>query len=448
MLFDYLVVSGNGVQQNGRIEAASETEASAKLNSLGLSILNLTEVKAGDEKKAINANFKSYLFLGTDDTAQDVEGTIEAENEIIAYKRLVEEFGLELKWIVDTSLSKAVQEAKKMNCVKEIEDKAYEQGIKITHRQAISDAEAEEIMDDGFAKRQAKLLADVEEGIKLITDLVTKVIAPVSPNSALDLENDLNTLQKVKMSNNLIFVRELLDKIINDVSLFFLQREVMRQENREIIVALESLSSKTSNLAWQGQLRDFYKKIVNKYYDLLSVLDLKGKKIKEKDDLERLKAEKWKLFKLLFLHLWGAITAPADVRSRHLTALRSLVNHYQKNVKEMKKLEQEIKKTQEFYRHDFGALVQEINYLASWLFAVYLFLLVLLEISLLKSKILPSDWAFKVIKSESIPSIIWFLFLIIAISPYLQKYWSRYIWVILFSYLTVFSSALLFYFNY
>ena len=451
MLFQYTVLGDDSSQQKGEIEADSKKEAIEKLNNMGLTILSIEEFNK-DTKTKKNPNLKVFQFAGKDSENKEVDGSIEADNEVFAYKRLVEEFAIDVLWIVNAKDSKIIQEANKKTSVKKIEDLAYERGIAIHKKLDVLQKDDTEIeFDEAFYKKQKSLVKKINKTNEIIAKFL-EFIRNKKPVFALDLKRIMADLDKIKMSNNLIYIQDSLDKAINKIIQFFDKYPEERKKNKMDLLEIESYLS-------NALVSKFYKNFnsalyfvsdnVNKVAKFFYSKTHKSKNLLEHEKvLLKLTLEKRVILKLLLYHLWGMFFRGKDLKVKHKKSFFNLLKQYKKTRKIIKKIKESIKNIHEFEKKDFTKFIDEIHYFSLWLLMIYILFFSLIEISVIKSKILSVDFSWKILQSGFIVSFMFLLFLIILVSPWIKKYICNNITYILASYFFVFLVSYIFYFNY
>lgn len=453
MLFNYLVVGSDGVEQKGKIEAISEEDAKKKLNDMGLSILSVESV--GDEKKLeeVNENLKKYLFSGKDVENQEVEGEIEAHNEIMAYKRLVEEFQLEVFWLIDASLPKAVQESKKQASIQFITDLAYERGIKISGRLIQRKNEDLEVLyeNEDFREKQKKVVETLDTIVKIF-GILLPIISQIAPAIGIEMEKKLNALQKIRMSNNLVYIQESSDEIIQDILRFFEKHRKEKEQYKKDLLHLESLLTDATSAKLQKALSDLYAwgrkwhtLFLGKFQDQKANTEALDENHRA---LQQLELERREIIRLLGYHLWGLLVQVGELRRKHKDAFAKLFSQLRNVAQSIYQIKKLIQHMKEFYASDMSLWVFEVELFAIWIFIIYFCFFVLAEISIFKSKILPVHFIWQVLQSGLIMSTIFGMFLILFTSPFIQKYFSKNFPKMLLSYLSIFFLTLVFYLNY
>lgn len=456
MLFNYTVVGEQGTQQKGKIEAVSEDDAKKKLNGMGLTVLTLDSEEKEEERGTEKSHLKHFLFSGKDIDGQEVEGTIEAEGELSAYQRLVEEFGVVVHWIILEGLPKAVQEAKKKNSVKNIETLIYERGIKIKKPKVKNESKVSDFyLDPKFIEKQKFLQGNIEKIIKVANQLLKNSLTTALPGTAASIEQKLNNLEKIKMSNNLIFVEESVNELVQDIVFTFEKFPKEKNDYKNELLHLESLRSDATQAKVQKVVHDVYDKAQTSYQSLLETLDLKkeNQNIDEhKVVLNKLKLERREILRLIVMHFFGFVTKVGELKKKHKEALIRLVKQLKKLTRIILQIKTALRKVQEFHKEfhkrDFSFIIEEIKYFSSWLLAVYVVFFSLAGIAIIKSKILPLDFIWEIFQSSFIITIVFFFFLVLLFSGAIKERFSRNTLGIIASYFGLVFFSMLFYFNY
>lgn len=200
--FKYAAINAENQKLSGSIDAADETEARAKLNNFGMSIIDMKELGEA-EMRAIAAE-KKLKFHGRDGNGKNVIGKIAADSEIEAYAKLKDEYQLTVIQIGENTdmltLENLYQQQKKSE---DGEKTAEDTG------DASENSEERKIVDD-----------QVNRVIQLGTGIVQENLDQISPDAKKSIEDKLDQLQRIRRSSNLQHVRatckELLEFIKTD----------------------------------------------------------------------------------------------------------------------------------------------------------------------------------------------------------------------------------------
>ncbi|MFH1284420.1 MAG: hypothetical protein ABIH78_02415 [Candidatus Peregrinibacteria bacterium] len=142
-IFNYTVANKEGKKLSGTVEAPDEQTARAELNNLGFSILVL---KMTESLPTVPENLTKFEFEAVDKNSKLVSGSIPAENEEEAYKKLTSQYALTVTAIwkdgaseteIETSrkegtarLQQAMAEEVEVTKMKNLKEQKEEQFIK------------------------------------------------------------------------------------------------------------------------------------------------------------------------------------------------------------------------------------------------------------------------------------------------------------------------------
>ncbi len=451
MLFQYIVVANDGKEQKGRIEANSKEEATEKLNQMGLSVISVDIID--NTQKEVKSNLRIFSFFGKDNEKQEIDGTIESKDEISAYKRLIEEFGIEIKWIIDNSLPKVIAEAKKKTSVKEIEELAYEKGITFNKNKLKNDERIKEaneiIFDDNFYEKQKK----IHKNIDTITKITSTFIKYIPSNIASDLDQKIDILQKIKMSNNLQFIQKSSDELIKKILFFFEKHGELQSKFEQELIEIRACLTNEITTKVEKTFYSLLSNILNKIKSVFKRISSKGEmpefELKEEEKiLIRQKFEQKEILKLILLHLCKFFITKGELRQKHKEAFLNLWDKRKRNEFSIRKIKEGLERIKNFEKKDYSFIIDEIQYFSGWLFIMYILFFALAEISILKSRIFPIDFVWKIFNSEMVIAIVFLLFLTLLFSSLIKRKFSESILTIIFTYFVIILVSILFYFNY
>jgi hypothetical protein len=456
MLFKYIVIGADSKEKSGKIEAKNQNEAQEKLNGMGFSVVSI-DVFNPEEGSNFNSEEQTFLFSGKDIKNQVVEGTIEAIDDIQAYQRLVKEFELDVTWIVNRNWSKSVQDSRKEKSLEKIEEKALEQGILIEKPKNKKESEDDQVFDINFQKKQKALLSRIDEVNEILKDIFS-LIQEKNPTKFVEIEKKYEIIQKIKMSNNLLLIEENLDQFIKMVLLFFENNDTLKKEYQTEIINLElnlsNLSQEKVHRFWRkfklwvdGSFQNFLKFFVN--------FQKKGSEKKHTEDKKKvveIKSNINDIKKLLWFHGIRMIIS-LKLRDKHKKAFLKLLKEYKRNNFDLKKIKEDYLKKQEFLKkqylieNDFyQTFLKEIEFFSGWFLFIYILFFAILEIALLKSKILSPKLGWEIFNSPLLIALTFFFFFLYFYSIEARKR-CFYPLFLIFGYFLILFLSLIFYYN-
>ena len=238
--FSFQAVTREGKAMTGNISANSIDEARAKLSASGLSILSLEAFQGSTETKA---GMQLYEFQGETPDHKTARGTIESTDEYAAYKKLCTTYQLKLNYLVS---SQETPEAKRLKQQAGI-DPALEQKLQEETKATEDESEkknvdeTEQILEEQ-KKEIAFIQAKTEEVVKEVKNLLEKGGKYIRPEQKRALEEKLDLLARLRRSNSVEHLKNLVIKTIKDLSsdALFIEEELLRTEDREAWIASKS----------------------------------------------------------------------------------------------------------------------------------------------------------------------------------------------------------------
>ncbi|MBT4937197.1 hypothetical protein HON22_04745, partial [Candidatus Peregrinibacteria bacterium] len=325
-------------------------------------------------------------------------------------------------------------------------------GIKIKKPKIKKESRASDFyLDPHFIEKQKLFQENIGKVVKVSTILIKDFLSTALPGTSASIEQKLNNLEKIKMSNNLIFIEESVNDLIQEIVFTFEKFPKEKDRYKNELLSLESLRSDATQAKVQKVVSDIYDKAQGSYKNLLNTLDLKkeNQSIDEhRSVLNKLKLERKEILRLIMMHFFGYISKVGELKKKHKEALIRLMKQLKKLTKIISQISEALRRVQEFHKRDFSFVVEEVQYFSSWLLGVYIIFFALADIAIIKSKILPLDFIWKVFQSSFIIAILFFLFQVLLFSEKIKERFSRNALGIIASYSGFVFFSLLFYFNY
>jgi hypothetical protein len=188
--FQYTAINQQGKSLNGIIESESPENARRKLSSLKLTIVDLQQIS---DTNLENQNFSKYKFEGTNKEGKNVKGTISSSNLVNAFKKLVEEYELNVSKIASLSSSPEEFDASASKV-----PQLYEVTQKLS-KNVESDTSINEYNKEQEKVKFQKL---IEEIINLVRTIQSKYSHKLKPEAIQFLQKYEIHLNKIKFSDN------------------------------------------------------------------------------------------------------------------------------------------------------------------------------------------------------------------------------------------------------
>ena len=438
--FEYLAIWNDHSKQTWVISAEKEADAKSSLHKLWFAILKISETsKKADtdyetQKKALEdasskdkwkkedpllnlnqAKVIKFEFSWFDTNWDKTTGSIESNNEITAYKRLVEEFWIDVEWLVLNSLSAEEKNKKKGWSVVDVINLAYEQWVEINDSKIKTAKEKLDLGSVWSKEEYEQTKFEVEEFLKKITKLTENHWSALTPIEHSEIKKKKFELEKIKRSNNIFYIQNELNSILE---------YIIKRYNKDVQAKLDDESLKIIHeinlYLWIETKSAIYEKILTafeKYNFLKTIL----KKIKSKisssisPEIEAQSQRISKYYKQLFYHIKKIFFSSWEDRKKHMRIVykswRLIVNSYETYFRLKKKISEQraaldkklIQNTKKWY--------QEVRDFTWWVLAVYICYYAILSLAITKGILINNTTAsFATLNSPLLNTFIFFIF--------------------------------------
>ncbi len=215
MRFKYTALSPNNQKVEGVLTAETLALAQEEMHKMGFSILSLNEIaesefaklKIEKEAKKTAEGIKAFRFSAIDPSGKTVEGTIDAENDAKAFRRLVTEYGFRVKELYTLGAGENERKASGAR-VKELEQELKASGI-----DPESFAKKKEETDTQSAVNP-ELLGEIDRLIQNTKKVLGENKSLFSPPRLKAIETTLGDLERIRTSNNIKHIAEVASQLL------------------------------------------------------------------------------------------------------------------------------------------------------------------------------------------------------------------------------------------
>jgi len=198
--FRYIVVNKGNKQLSGAVDAPDSNAAREELQALGFSIVSLEQ----SEEKAEEEQGILFEFAGIDAHNKNVAGTIRGDSRYEAFKRLMTEYELDIKYIVQGNMKEEDKEKEKKAGILELM-KMYQEEVKkmtnLFHEKKIKN------IDRTFEKNKALVMRQVNYVLKKVNAALDAFGQNLNPQDKQTLVNFVNKILRLKNSTNLEYIK-------------------------------------------------------------------------------------------------------------------------------------------------------------------------------------------------------------------------------------------------
>ena len=449
--FEYLAMWNDNSKQKWVISAENEQEAKHALHKLWLSVLKVTEtskiadttverkwpktskvgsdIQEKDEYELWVEDIIKFDFSWFDANWEKTSWNIESNNIVTAYKRLVEEFYIDVEWIVDDSLPSRLKESKRKTSINDVIDLAYEQWISIVSK-AMSKNTINQTQENTVSKEeQEQMQAEVEVYIEKINLFTTNNPDVFSSVEHAEIKKRKFELEKIKRSNNVFYIQSELNDLIDyliqkcnkDQQVWLSNEDVALLNDFKQYVWAKKWSIFYDKFIWLIRQFTFFNKLFEKFEDKL-IKEISPEIIQQKQRISN-------YFKQLFYHLKSMFVTKWMERIRHfkvmLKSWKLIISAYRTYFRIYWQYKQQKLMMTESLQKWYLRVFEEIREFTWWILMIYFIALVIFNISLVKWLIFPVTLTVTFMNSKLLISFIFFIFLTNFLLLLKTRYFSR-----------------------
>lgn len=192
-IFRYTVANQEGKKLSGTVEAPDQNTARSELNNLGFSILTLEETQ---EQPKVDSNLAKFVFEALDKNSKPIHGTVPAENQDEAYKKLQEQYNVNVTALwAEGATEEEIQQARAAGSAKmreQIPSAVPE------NTQTFSNPEEEKKV------RETKMR--INEILQSVPVILQKFEQQIDPQQKSEIDKKINKLLRIKNSTNMDYI--------------------------------------------------------------------------------------------------------------------------------------------------------------------------------------------------------------------------------------------------
>jgi len=234
--FRYIVVNKANKQLSGVVDAVDAIGAREELQALGFSIVSLEQA----EEKAEEEQGVLFEFAGIDTHNKNVAGTIRGESRYEAFKRLMTEYELDIKYIVQANMKEEDKEKEKKAGIIDLM-KLYQEEVKkmtnLFHEKKIKN------IDRTFEKNKALVMRQVDFVLKKVNKALDQFSENINPQDKQTLIGFVNKILRLKNSTNLEYLKTTSKSLLQ-----FIQTVEINVTKQELIEAKLDLYADTQEM--------------------------------------------------------------------------------------------------------------------------------------------------------------------------------------------------------
>ena len=238
--YQYTAINNENKKLSGFINAPTEDNARNQLNDLGLAVLSI-QVAPDSQANERTKNDK-LKFEALDKNGKKIIGTIPETDLKTAYKRLKQEYSFQVLALYKMDAT----EEEKIQARSDIEE------IKSNYELVAAESEVKDILTDKEKKIRVKLLEEVGFVIAKVSEVLQKFGDSIKPEERKHIEQIEDKLQRLKNSNNLNFIKQTSEELLNVIQSkeiyleqdrFVQERERIKLETQKLLIEIHKLNT-------------------------------------------------------------------------------------------------------------------------------------------------------------------------------------------------------------
>jgi succinate dehydrogenase/fumarate reductase cytochrome b subunit len=251
--YKYIVINQENKQLQGTIGAPDDTAARKELNELGFSVVSMTTM-AAEELAAAN-EMPVFEFAAIDKNQKRVVGTIQAEDRVAAFKRLVSEYAFDVEYVVDNNLSEGQKEKERTKGAYDLQDMITEEQMLTKKKETGEEKDMKE-----FGLKQEVLKEQIDFVLNKVRQILDQYEQIMTQDTKAKIHHYVDKILRIKSSTNLDYIRISAEELLTFLQKeeLFLNEEQHMQDRTKLLVEAQSMSlqlrrTKTAKSAGIGQ---------------------------------------------------------------------------------------------------------------------------------------------------------------------------------------------------
>ncbi|MBU0706193.1 hypothetical protein KJ657_04370 [Patescibacteria group bacterium] len=223
MKFKYTALGTNNQKLEGVLDAGSIDAAREELHKMGMSIVAISEVSAGEaaaveSKEAVAAKTQegivTYYFIAKDVHGKEVNGTIDSKDANSAYRRLMAEYRFDVLDLYPQNAADPASASLKSQ-FEEWKRQMEEEGIDLSHKPMAGTRGELEEEDE---KMSEAIITEIDHFIINTKKVLNEHRGQYSEAFLKEIEKTLNELERIRASNNLKHITKVCNNLYELIS--------------------------------------------------------------------------------------------------------------------------------------------------------------------------------------------------------------------------------------
>jgi len=359
--FRYKAINKANQELTGSITGENLELVRNKLNTMGLSIIDISEVASIEKTEDI----PTFEFEGSDPAGKKVKGTIQANNEEEAFKRLVEEYNFNLTTLFDIKTPKSKRKKSSINKLQE----KYEKELELKQKKE------EEIYNE---REKQHFIRKINYTLEKVDNILKEYGDKIKPEDKKIISDYIQELIRYKESTNLRHLEKIGEKLLKHLQKddIFITKDTKEKTNLQVKSQqlISSLKKKSKKPAKKISESKIVEKTVPTFQKISKLISKKlnppeNKKVTELK--EKLKENKNQLIEYVKLYFQNRSKQYKEEIGTNIKRLYKNRKQYKEEIRELKSTKDK-KSISKYKSHRFINILTDVKAFLGWLLTFYL----------------------------------------------------------------------------
>ena len=228
--YKYIVINEESQQLSGTIDSPDQESARKELNELGFSVVSMKEITAEEQSapvEELEEGLKVFEFGAIDKNKKNIMGTIQSQDRLSAYRRMISEYGFEVQYIIDNALPESQKMTERAKGVFDLAQQLDEE--EASKKKKVSNEEKDIIE---FERKQQALDAQIEFVLGKVNQMLNMYEADIKPETKKEIKKLVDKILRIRRSTNLDYIRKSAEDLLTYLQEkeIFLHEEVKKRE--------------------------------------------------------------------------------------------------------------------------------------------------------------------------------------------------------------------------
>ncbi len=385
-IFKYTVANKEGKKLTGTIESPDQKSARAELNNLGFSILAMKETQ---EEQPLSESPK-FAFEATDKNTKPISGTVPAETEEEAFKKLQDQYNLIVSALWPKNATPEQVEEAKQKGVSHLytqPQQEIKQPINTPQKTQLEKTQQKEQPQKTDAKQQKKELearTRIENVLTEVNNLIKSFDDKLNPTQKSEIQKKIDKLLRIKNSKNLEYIFSTAKDLLNYIKAQSENKDWEGNEDEKMKLRIET--NKIINSLLKGEKKGFSESVIEKIdeweesHKERNFINSVMERIKEffitpeevRPLKEKIKTQNRQLWEFLRMYFKEPTPEYKEKVKENFKATWKTRKNTKKELKHLQKRIKDQRRAKRVKEELYISFIDELNSFTGWLLAFYI----------------------------------------------------------------------------